>query len=278
MEVRGRVLPLRGSLLLVGVVAVVGWAWPAVAADPWGWPLAGPQAVSRPFDPPETRYGAGHRGADLAGRDGVAVRAAGAGRVSYAGLLAGRGVVVVTHGELRTTYEPVTAVVRVGQRVAAGQVLGRLTAGHAGCPSACLHWGLLRGDTYLDPVLLVRSGPPRLLPLDRAAAGGRAAAPPPVPRAAARRSDPPAAAVGRPAREPALLLRSADVAWGTLAVTLLVAGLTLLLRPARRPPDGPASPAMHAAVPTGQIASVRSPAGRLVDLAAERNRRRSDVA
>ncbi len=87
--------------------------------------------------------------------------------MSYAGLLAGRGVVVVDHGDLRTTYEPVTASVTVGQLVDAGAAIGVLEPGHDSCPvSACLHWGLRRGETYLDPVRLVEAGPVRLLPRD----------------------------------------------------------------------------------------------------------------
>ena len=35
-------------------------------------------------------------------------------------------------------------------------------------PRACLHWGWLRGETYLDPLGLVGAGPVRLLPLWRA--------------------------------------------------------------------------------------------------------------
>ena len=43
--------------------------------------------------------------------------------------------------------------------------LGTLVPGHAGCPAtACLHWGLLRGETYLDPLLLLRPPRLRLLP------------------------------------------------------------------------------------------------------------------
>lgn len=135
-------------------------------ATTWVWPLAAPHVVSRPFSPPATAYGAGHRGVDLVGAAGDPVRAAGAGVVSVAETLAGRGVVVVVHGRLRTTYEPVRAQVRVGQPVAAGDVIGRLDAGHAGCPvAACLHWGLRRGQDYLDPLTLVGRGRLRLLPL-----------------------------------------------------------------------------------------------------------------
>jgi murein DD-endopeptidase MepM/ murein hydrolase activator NlpD len=118
------------------------------------------------FAPPAQRWSAGHRGVDLASVDGAAVRAAGAGVVGYAGLVAGVPVVTVVHGQLRTTYQPVLATVRPGQAVTAGARLGRLrlAGGHCG-PTACLHWGLLRGATYLDPMTLLRRGPPVLLPL-----------------------------------------------------------------------------------------------------------------
>jgi murein DD-endopeptidase MepM/ murein hydrolase activator NlpD len=135
--------------------------------DPVGvWPLAPtPEVVAR-FDPPLDPWGSGHRGVDLLGSAGQPVRAALPGRVTYAGQLAGRGVVVVSHGDTRTTYEPVSADVSVGDSVAAGGRLGRLEAFGSHCfPRACLHWGWLRGETYLDPLGLVGGGPVRLLPL-----------------------------------------------------------------------------------------------------------------
>jgi murein DD-endopeptidase MepM/ murein hydrolase activator NlpD len=140
------------SLLLVLALAV--------------WPLS-PATVVRSFDPPPRPWLAGHRGVDLAGTPGATVTAARAGTVAFAGVLAGRGVVSVAHaGGLRTTYEPVTPGVRAGDAVAAGAAIGTLTAGHPGCPAtACLHWGLRRGDAYLDPLVLVGRGRVRLLPL-----------------------------------------------------------------------------------------------------------------
>lgn len=139
---------------------------PLLLAASWVWPLAPPHVVSRGFSPPASAYGAGHRGVDLVGATGDPVRAAGDGVVSVAEVLAGRGVVVVVHGRLRTTYEPVRASVAVGDSVAAGELIGHLEAGHAGCPvPACLHWGLRRGETYLDPLSLVGRGRVRLLPL-----------------------------------------------------------------------------------------------------------------
>jgi hypothetical protein len=160
-----------GAVVLLLGAAAFARSPAAHAGAAWVWPLDGPHVVSRPFGLGPTRYSAGHRGADLPSTPGAPVRAAGAGRVSYAGLLAGRGVVVVVHGSLRTTYEPVSALVRSGEPVAAGDPIGVLQPGHAGCPAqACLHWGLLRGEVYLDPVALVERGPVRLLPLDGAPA------------------------------------------------------------------------------------------------------------
>ena len=121
----------------------------------------------RSFDPPPQPWLAGHRGVDLAAPVSSTVRAAGAGTVVYASRLAGRGVVSVGHpGGLRTTYEPVTSALRVGASVAAGQPIGTLEAGHSGCPApACLHWGLHRGGSYIDPLALLGLGRVRLLPL-----------------------------------------------------------------------------------------------------------------
>ena len=132
------------------------------------WPLQPQPEVVAGFDPPDDPWGAGHRGVDLLGVPGQAVHTALAGRVAYAGLLAGRGVVVVDHGETRTTYEPVAAVVAVGDVLAVGAVIGELQTVGSHCPpQACLHWGWLRGEVYLDPLGLVAGGPVRLLPLWR---------------------------------------------------------------------------------------------------------------
>lgn len=134
------------------------------------WPLPPPHRVAHAFDPPDSAYGAGHRGVDLAGHPGEVAHAALAGTVVFAGLLAGRGVVVVDHGATRTTYEPVAASVHVGDPVAAGGAIGRLTLAQSHCfPAACLHWGLIRNsdDAYLDPLTLVGAAPIRLLPLWR---------------------------------------------------------------------------------------------------------------
>jgi len=176
-----RVLGPVQALLLACLLVL---AWPgstatAVEPDPVGvWPLQPEPDVVRGFEQPSSEYGAGHRGVDLAGSVGQLVRSALPGRVTFASRLAGRGVVVVDHGETRTTYEPVSATTHLGDPVAAGEPIGRLELVGSHCfPTACLHWGWLRGDTYLDPLRLVGRGPVRLLPL-----AGAPASPGPIQR------------------------------------------------------------------------------------------------
>jgi murein DD-endopeptidase MepM/ murein hydrolase activator NlpD len=168
----------RRSLVVAVVLAVlVSLARPAgatgVPVDPVPvgvWPLQPAPQVVRAFDPPDSKWGPGHRGVDLAGTVGQVVHTALAGRVTYAARLAGRGVVVVDHGSTRTTYEPVFASVHVGDVLARGQPIGSLELAGSHCfPQACLHWGWKRGEDYLDPVLLVGAGPIVLLPLWRRA-------------------------------------------------------------------------------------------------------------
>jgi murein DD-endopeptidase MepM/ murein hydrolase activator NlpD len=165
--------------MLAGLLnSVVLGATGAVAeTDPAGtWPLRPEPPVVRGFDPPDSPYAAGHRGVDLLGSPGQTVHAALGGTVTYAAPLFGRGVVVVGHGATRTTYEPVTATVAVGQPVVLGARIGTLELSGSHCfPRACLHWGWVSGDTYLDPLRLVGAGPVRLLPLWRDEPVGTAA-------------------------------------------------------------------------------------------------------
>ncbi|MER6566512.1 M23 family metallopeptidase [Streptomyces sp. NPDC001093] len=142
---------------------------PAVART---WPVGVRPPVLRGWEPPATVYGPGHRGVDLGAPAGSPVRAVAPGRVSFAGRVAGRGVVSVdlTGTDLRTTYEPVTALVRKGDEVRAGEAVGTVEATGSHCAATCVHWGLLRGKTYLDPLSLLppwllHRGPPRLLPV-----------------------------------------------------------------------------------------------------------------
>ncbi|WP_345665151.1 M23 family metallopeptidase [Streptomyces venetus] len=151
----------------VGDVAVpaVGRAWPVGSRPP----------VLRGWEPPATVYGRGHRGVDLAAAPGTPVRAVAAGRVAFAGRVAGKGVVSVELAgtgdpPLRTTYEPVTASVEQGDEVDPGEVIGTVDPTGSHCTATCVHWGLRRGETYLNPLSLLppwllSRGPSRLLPV-----------------------------------------------------------------------------------------------------------------
>lgn len=179
------------SPLVALVLAIVLAGLPASSSasldpDPVGvWPLQPTPEVVGDFAPPDDPWGSGHRGVDLAGHAGQAVRSALPGTIAFAGPIAGKPVVTVSHGDTRTTYEPVTSDLAVGTPVEAGTRIGTLRVPFSHCfPSACLHWGWLRGEDYLDPLLLVGDRRVRLLPLWRdqpvshAAAGSGAATSP----------------------------------------------------------------------------------------------------
>ncbi|MFF8833617.1 M23 family metallopeptidase [Streptomyces sp. NPDC015131] len=126
--------------------------------------------IERGWEPPASPYGPGHRGVDLAAPPGTPIRAPLAGRVTFAGPVAGRGVLTLTHPHtgtppLRTTYEPVRPLVPPGADVPVGQVVAEVTGGPTHCATGCLHWGLRRADTYLNPLNLIRRAPSRLLPV-----------------------------------------------------------------------------------------------------------------
>lgn len=176
-------LLLTATVLLAPVPGLTPTALTVAPAapDPTGpavgraWPVGSHPPILRGWEPPTTPYGPGHRGVDLAALPGAPVRAVAAGRVSFAGRVAGKGVVSVELSgtgdpPLRVTYEPVRVSVKKGDEVAAGEVVGTVEAAGSHCTGTCVHWGLLRGETYLDPLSLLppwllRRGPSRLLPV-----------------------------------------------------------------------------------------------------------------
>lgn len=160
-----------GLVAVLGVLVVMGAHWPsAVEADDRRTagsaravlPVEGP--IVRPFDPPTERYGAGHRGVDIAAAPGTPVVAALPGTVTFSGAVARRGWVTVDHGGgLDTTYGTLDPRgVTAGQRVAAGQELGRLAAG-----VEHLDWGARLLDEYIDPLRLLGRWRPHLVRLPR---------------------------------------------------------------------------------------------------------------
>lgn len=153
------------ALVLFIVLPFLMIAAPA-SASPWHWPLDD-HRIDRPFDLPTSDYGTGHRGVDLPGRVGQRVRAVAAGHVTFAGRVAGIATITISHGDERSTYQPVSPRVRAGDAVAAGQVIGTLLGGHPSCRQTCLNLGRLRGKTYLDPAdLLASEGSYRLVSPD----------------------------------------------------------------------------------------------------------------
>ncbi|MGH9014957.1 MAG: peptidoglycan DD-metalloendopeptidase family protein [Acidimicrobiia bacterium] len=132
---------------------------------PGGWLRPVDGAVVRPFEEPATRYGPGHRGADLAAPAGTVVRAANDGAVTFAGSVAGSVHVVVAHdGGLRTSYSFLArADVRAGHPVGRGDPLGLTGGAGPEHDRGVLHLGLRVGDRYVDPMLLF--GPPDLTEL-----------------------------------------------------------------------------------------------------------------
>ena len=135
----------------------------------WVWPLTPRPTVVHPFRAPAGPYASGHRGVDLSAPAEAAVRSPAVGVVSFAGVVADRGVIVVDHGGgVRSTFEPVVGWLPVGTRVNAGDRVAGLAATSWHCGSPCLHWGVRVGAEYVDPLRYI--GPLRvvLLPL-----GGR---------------------------------------------------------------------------------------------------------
>lgn len=179
---------LLGLLLAIGISVPV--AVPAAVPDPsvpppptapdpppvpplW-MPVAG--AVVRGFDARAGPFGPGHRGIDIAAPIGELVRSPAAGRVTFAGPVAGANWVsvlaapgvLVTVGPLG---DPVTTAAQVRSRTPVGRVgpghelptVGRAVPGRE---ETTLHLSLRVDGAYVDPLAYLIDRPrPRLAPL-----------------------------------------------------------------------------------------------------------------
>jgi murein DD-endopeptidase MepM/ murein hydrolase activator NlpD len=171
-------------LVVVSLLAPGGRAGPSVCLLA---PVSAP--IVDPFRAPGCQWCPGNRGLQYAVAAGTPVRAAAAGTVSFSGVVAGTSYVVVEHaaGGLRATYGGLAeTALHAGDVVAAGSVVG--LAGGDG-----LHFGLRRGDEYVDPAPLLGRlvERPRLVPIDGTP---RRAPPPPQLRCPAANSASPRAA------------------------------------------------------------------------------------
>ncbi|WP_243179630.1 M23 family metallopeptidase [Arthrobacter humicola] len=136
-----------------------------VPPSAWSWPLSPRPAVLRAFDPPAKPWLSGHRGVDLeAPFDGVPLKSPAAGTVSFVGTVVDRPVITIDHGNgLRSSFEPVASSLRAGSAVAEGDVLGQVQTGHCGPAPPCLHWGVRRGEDYVNPLAFVMDLRPSVL-------------------------------------------------------------------------------------------------------------------
>lgn len=144
----------RFALVLVASSALLTFAGDgtARASGDWTWPVVGP--LIRGFDPPDSPFGSGHRGIDIAASVGTAVRAAADGTVTFAGPVGGRLFLTIDHGAgLESTYSWLDSLaVRRGDVVTQGQVVARSGTGHAGALVPHLHMGVRLLDVYVDPL------------------------------------------------------------------------------------------------------------------------------
>jgi murein DD-endopeptidase MepM/ murein hydrolase activator NlpD len=179
-----RVAALLVAAFLVALLALCTDA--SADASAWTEPVRGP--VVRRFEPPRSRFGAGHLGVDFRAEPGTLVHAVGPGTVVFAGAVAGTLHVVIRHPNgWRTSYSFLASVrVHTGEEVGA-DVVG--TAGGRGenHDGSVLHLGLRIGDSYVDPMQLF--GRPDLAAIVhlapvRSAAAPRAFARPPNERQA----------------------------------------------------------------------------------------------
>jgi murein DD-endopeptidase MepM/ murein hydrolase activator NlpD len=155
----------RAAAALAMLLLATGPAAPvADPADPrWNWPAVPAPAVVRGFDPPAEPWLSGHRGVDLAVPAGTTVLSPADGRISFSGWVVDRRVITVDHGNgLRSSLLAVASGLQAGDAVSAGDPVGTVTDnGH--CPAACLHWGVRRGETYINPLQFVMDLRPSVL-------------------------------------------------------------------------------------------------------------------
>ena len=166
--------PLQRSVALAVAMLlafVPTTAAPLPANLAWAWPLAGAPTVVRGFDAPAKPWLSGHRGVDLLAAQGTPVVAPSDAVVSFSGVVVDRAVLTLTLKDgLRLSFEPVQSGLRAGDAVVRGQFLG-VVQGPTHCrdPAAtgsCLHWGVRRDGTYLDPLQFILDlRPSVLLPL-----------------------------------------------------------------------------------------------------------------
>lgn len=132
----------------------------------WDWPVGQSPDVLRDFDLPPEPWLSGHRGVDLEVSAGNAkIRAPADGTVSFVGWVVDRPVLTVAHaGGLRSSFESVRSDLSKGDTVSQGDVIGKpAEPPHCGAEAECVHWGVRRGETYVNPLQFVTDLRPSVL-------------------------------------------------------------------------------------------------------------------
>ena len=149
----------RGPWIFVALAFVMlamatgsGSAATFAVAGGWTWPVVGP--VIQAFDPPDTPYGSGHRGIDIAAEVGTTIVAPADGTVTFAGPIGGYLFVTMDHGGgLSSTYSWLSAkLVRKGDRVLRHQPIAFTGWGHPDASIPHLHLGVKLDGAYVDPL------------------------------------------------------------------------------------------------------------------------------
>ena len=145
------------SLLFVALLSAA--PLPAHAVVPWAWPVSG--AIVRGYDPPDSPYGAGHRGIDIAAAVGTVVLAPDDGVVTFAGPVGGRLFLTIDHGGgvMSTSSWLTSLLVHKGAHVVRGQPIATTGWGHADLTVPHLHFGVRLDGTYVDPLDYLGSPP-----------------------------------------------------------------------------------------------------------------------
>ena len=146
------------SALALALMCTVSVAIPTVEAKAITTPKVHPVSpwiIEQPFRQPLSRYGRGHRGTDVAVRQGQSVRSPFAGKVSWVGWVGSRNTLAVTSPlGLVFEAEPVCTGLARGQGVKRNGRVGRFCPNphyRNHCyPDLCAHLGLRDSTGYFS--------------------------------------------------------------------------------------------------------------------------------
>lgn len=133
----------------------------------WAPPFGRPLEVSGPYRAPPHKYGSGHRGIDVPATPGEVILAPTSATVSFAGPVAGRGVISLRVTEQTVvSFEPVAAELSQGDAVPRGTKIGTVASG-GHCYAECVHIGVRIEGEYVNPMRFFANRPV-LMPWDEA--------------------------------------------------------------------------------------------------------------